>query len=516
MDNSEYHPDIEETEEKQVMSAVSGEMKVHALYEGSESSVAFDDDAEDDPAGDEEAGVSVGNLGDNASAVKAFFMGRLETTLAQYGGYVRDIPAFLYGWKVEVLKRTGGASSGAIDVFYYSPSSKRYRSRMEAVIGMLAIQNNRTLRGMSKVQLHDVSLETREKLLISQQLQVHADKGVCTAVEYVDDEIVLRMTALPFASPDAGTSSSHVKPYFAMGNIAVLSWGTIVADTAFQTLTQIYPLGFKCVRQEHDLVYDRIVDCFCEIDSVVSDGGSVYPLFRISIAWVTELNQPCVRVYEAKSPQLAWQAAMLEPLGVDYSAPALVPPGLDDQGNPTGSLAFDGVMDDEELLIRSEIRDARRDYFRALRNEQSLGLHGAMKPRLSIDDVDSFGDDVLLRMIEGMSGADTCETYQFLDSRVRDGGRKHILRCLGRFQILVKAMNKVVKKSVSKVGGRESQESRKRERGELQESRKRLKQELKESRAQKLTLAAQQKQKLKDLDKVVRTVKETVVKVRIC
>jgi hypothetical protein len=80
----------------------------------------------------------------------------------------------------------------------------------------------------------------------------------------------------------------------------------------------------------------------------------------------------------------------------------------------------------------------------------------------------------------------------------------------------VKAMNKVVKKSVSKVSGRESQESKKRERGELQESRKRLKQELKESRTQKLTLAAQQKQKLKDLDKVVRTVKETVVKVRIC
>lgn len=47
----------------------------------------------------------------------------------------------------------------------------------------------------------------------------------------------------------------------------------------------------------------------------IGGGKSIVPLFRITVAWEIDKKQE-VRVYEARSPQQAWQAAVLEKIGI--------------------------------------------------------------------------------------------------------------------------------------------------------------------------------------------------------
>ena len=178
----------------------------------------------------------------------------------------------------------------------------------------------------------------------------------------------------------------------------------------------IFPVGFKCIRQEHDALLDKVVDIQCEIEAMSEETkatGShppvrtLVPLFRVSVAWEIKGSQ-VVRVYEARSPQQAWQAAVLEKIGIDAAGNAAEndgsPPisvvekiegadeGLDAEGIYRLSLekeiekakekenqleesererdiAYESE-DAEERQLRSEIRDQRRTFFRALRIEQ--------------------------------------------------------------------------------------------------------------------------------------------------
>ena len=132
------------------------------------------------------------------------------------------------------------------------------------------------------------------------------------------------------------------------------------------------------------------------------------------MAWEIN-NEQVVRVYEARSPQQAWQAAVLEKIGIESS-----PPTTENDGNTADSVVVkvdenltdyknDGDdidekekeerkkekekereliklkikeerdkernalyedEDDEERQLRAEIRDQRRSFFRALRVEQ--------------------------------------------------------------------------------------------------------------------------------------------------
>lgn len=453
--------------------------------------------------------LNVSSTGEHAPALKAYFLGRLEEKVISGGGAAHS----LTGWRVEVFKRNGGVAAGIVDVFYYSNLNKKYRSRIEAIIGLGISQSIRTLRAMSKLQLHEISLETREKHLVGQVLYHNPMRGTCTHLSYEDGHVIATFAHEQTSIP------AHIRPCFAIGNITVLSWGRISPDSSFHTSTQIYPIGFKCLRQEHDAYYDRVVDCLCEIEAVDESGVQV-PFFRISISWVGEHNQAFVRVYEAKSPQLAWQAAMLETLGIEYTE-THVPHDM------SAVSSRDLVMDREEAGLREQIREVRRDYFRALRAEQSLGITGAVKPRLSIDSVDGFGDEIILRMIEGLPGADNCDNYQFLDTRVRDGGRKHIVRCLARVNNVTKQLEKVMKKTMVKETQKEHhEEKKKRERErdktdtgerdlEKEQERERIKRaraENKEIKAQKLNTLAQHRQRLRDLDKNVKALKETLLK----
>lgn len=154
------------------------------------------------------------------------------------------------------------------------------------------------------------------------------------------------------------TKSGKYNPYFAYGNTVVLNWGQIIPGGHFHNRQQLFPLGFKCVRQELDVKLNRLVDCFCEIDYTIvqsnkestskssGKGASeavhkriqsasleelvtkhrslLRPLFRISVAWNYNASttedikrgacdvKTVVKVYEGRTPQLAWQSVMLE------------------------------------------------------------------------------------------------------------------------------------------------------------------------------------------------------------
>jgi hypothetical protein len=378
------------------------------------------------------------------------------------------------------------------------------------------------------------------------------------------------------AAPTLPTTLPPPNTYFTLGNITVLDWGKISHDPAFHSATHIYPVGFRCIRQEHDVAMNRVVDCLCEIDSDEDESGKKHPVFRLTVAWKSpkykvdngrgsqvgspradadlegdaiekpaeaseevvapkpeeeaekaekaEKETSLVRVYEARSPQQAWQAAMLETEGIaDDSLKAHFPalhlglgiaagtaceevtghetdgelsashevsslakklteacevelanrkakvPKVDKPSSTTGkgdaeSLSkppetpitpmteaeeideSEGEMvlpDAEEKALREQVREQRRGYFRALRVEQSSGRHASVKPRLNIESVDSFGDDLLNKLVEGMEGAIECVMYLFSDTREKDGGRKSTIKALAKVQAKCKQLHYV-------------------------------------------------------------------------
>lgn len=462
------------------------------------------DDANEDGSTVDEEDRNVSSLGDHAASLQQYFQSKFEESVVRFEGNL----SLLHEWKVEIFKAAGGLGVGIIDVHYCGSNGKKHRSRVEAMMSLGIIPHARNVRSMSKSLLYDLANEVRAKLLITQQLHLLSTYGECTSVVEEGSEIVLLFNN--DVSPiEPIMKSPSIKPCYGVGNVTVLNWGKIIPDPAFHSTTQIYPIGFRCLRQEHDVLFDRLVDCLCEIDSCKDGstlGGTVCPLFRIVVSWATDLGQLFIRVYEAKTPQLAWQAAMLESLGVEEAVPTTDLIGID---KPESE---DIGMDYEEKALRREMRDTRRDYFRALRSEQSLGLQGAVKPRLAIDSVDGFADEMVLRMIEGMPGSDSCEAYQFLDSRVKEGGRKHFHRCLSRANMMNKSNDRILKKSASKDVLREEKENKKRKHNETIEEKERVKREREQMRVEKAAKAASQRQRLRDLDKAVKTMRDNLSK----
>ena len=68
------------------------------------------------------------------------------------------------------------------------------------------------------------------------------------------------------------------------------------------------------------------------IEEVITEGKVLTPLFRITVAWEVGNGKQAVKVYEAKSPQQAWQAAVLETTGLP----------MDIQSSATGSAGMMG------------------------------------------------------------------------------------------------------------------------------------------------------------------------------
>eukprot|EP00981_Chlorochromonas_danica_P012889 scaffold5518_cov193-Ochromonas_danica.AAC.4 len=293
--------------------------------------------------------------------------------------------------------------------------------------------------------------------------------------------------------------------FFAMGNITILSWGTIITThPAFHTNHQIYPLGFRCLRQEHDTFLEKVVDCLCEIDALcrltptsttttsssssMTSGGNgnddglvifssllpslqadilahaeeriIEPIFRISVQWTLPNGAKTVKVYEARSPQYAWQGAMLEHIGLEGDIPKeCLLSNQDGKKEASQRVQFlhhshsqdDGCcypilpIDEEENSLRSKIRNLRRNYFRVIRNEQACGNKEALRPRLLKEALDTFGDDSIHRLIEGLTGSRQCEGYHYYDAREHLSGLKAVWQEYGVLTKRVKHLDSVIR-----------------------------------------------------------------------
>lgn len=573
------------------------EQKKAYIYDGEENDTdskqiepkSKNDNQEENGGKDDTSAHSHGYLiTESVPGVFQFFLDRFLGVLKRYGAVEDDCR----GWRVEILKRTGGLSALTIDVYYiynsdwektsdtistsgYSlnqllnalhPKEKLYRSRVEAACGAGFMPHYKVLSQMTRDQMHEHSVETRDRFVVSQHLQVHGFK--CFGIE-LKDEIEHGIMAVANdnicftegCSSDTDPNTGHVdvseivrsvKPdkdiCFAFGNCTVLDWGRILPNNpAFHTKSQLYPFGFKCIRQEQDLVLHTIVDCLCEILSVPdvnvetdSDYSKCSPLFRITVSWLIDApdidakpSQPeinntaldtderfmykkcsrVVRVYEGKTPQQAWQGVLLETIGtagdesVQYiegvstesgcektsnkmennssaiSIPEDVadkhksaPPGIcaasvtemdevdanavgetDQCKSPTSVSRSPPVMDREEIELREAIRVAKKDYYRALKNAQSSGVCGALTPRLAIENPESFFDEVMMRFVEGLTGSVECVSYQFMDARMKDGGKKHLSKALSKMQHISKSVEKVDKRRIASLMAEEKE-----------------------------------------------------------
>lgn len=356
-------------------------------------------------------------------ALRAYALTRLNETIASFCQQSVDITL----WTVIINKRVGGMTQGMLELDYYNAERRRFRNRAEViahVTGIPLMKKNHQV--MSRNQYYLCAMEYRERMLLSQALASTAFSA--DSIVYERDELIL--------SPPAPLDG-----YFTFANMTVLDWGRIVTHPGFHSSTCLYPLGLRVLRQEHDTFLDTVVDCLCEIDGICTTANKtgllfsclsvgmevldVEPLFRVSVQWQLPSGAKAIKVYEARSPQHAWQAAMLEVMGVSQEGAVLSKAeGLAEaaQRIQQAELGLYAVPDAEEQSLRDQVRDSRRAYFRALRSEQSRGTKEAVRPRMVVEQLDHFVDDALQRLIEGMTGAMDCEEYTFYDARGNEPG----------------------------------------------------------------------------------------------
>ena len=393
-------------------------------------------------------------------------------------------------WKVEVTRRAGGLATGLLDFTYVHTAKDgkktKLRGRAEALTFIGLLPSFKTIKNMTKDHCYINSEENRERHILSQLLSVHG--FACDEISYDNGVMFIKKgtdtycSGLPVfdmlsaSTPLVAAPVNSHDSFFAYGTSIILQWGTIVTDNpAFHTSCQLFPLGFRCIRMEQDVSLDRVVDCLCEVDGVYEKSETersyysallaaakddaeraalsthdLVPLFRITVSWQIGAEPVAMtRVYEARSPQQAWQAAMLESLGLPATLKCLA---ADDQAvslvTDADAIAADDFEepDAEEFQLRTQIREQRRSYFRALRTEQSLGLQAAVKPRLALEAVDTFAEDLVMRLIEGLPGSTLCVNYIFTDLRdPLQAGRKNMMKYYTKAYMKARALDRRIK-----------------------------------------------------------------------
>ncbi len=392
-----------------------------------------------------------------------------------------------------------------------------------------------------------------------------------------------QVDSTPFKTDGANDA---VDDYFSFGNITVIDWGKIIPTPSFHTKSQIYPLGFKCLRYEIDTALDSIVELFCEIDACYTINGttklyshrkkevagrrrkpngdasarkkrrvssgqdtedgaandfesdveeddenfeeekeitpldeddkflaSLTPLFRITAKWYNTLDPMLpkqLKVYEGRTTQQVWQAAMLETYGLpDANRLSLGHEDSDDDMDGINGI----TTDEEEERLRSTIRDQRRSYFRVLRQAQSQGVKKAVRPRMNLETMEHFVEETMQRCIEGMSNiVIQCEQYIFLSERYLP--REEIFqKDLIRMEMKLKALEKQSRK-LDHIEHHIRMILLKQQRQEEHELRKRMEQEAKELRSIIQQYGKARLHRCRDIEKSLITLKGN--KMKLC
>ena len=263
-------------------------------------------------------------------------------------------------------------------MFYVSPPpvGKRHRCRVDAIIALGLSSYSKTIKHMTRDEIADMAIENREKQFIAYQFDrlgneckqvieegneirvvpLKEEEELTVSEDKLSSQLLSTNDSNPAVFQTPARSNKLKELYFGYGNVTILSWGKVSKNPAFHTRTQIYPIGLKFIRTEVDVALDRTVDCLCEIltHPEISPNNdnemTVTPLFRITICWL--LGRKCekkvIRVYEGTTPQMAWQAAMLETVGISDTGTdegmdeTVSPADAPDNGNRVEEISVDG------------------------------------------------------------------------------------------------------------------------------------------------------------------------------
>jgi len=410
------------------------------------------------------------DLGTAYAPVYEYFYKRFIDQCKAAGGY----DGMLLGWKVQLLRVSGAVTtSGVLDVNYESSKGRHFPNIVSAMMAMSLTPNARSAKGMSRVQHALVAAETLDKALVSQGIHMTGGRADVIAIDANDSSRLtitvrsetdqkahwstirqLGTTVVPADEEIAGLEAVHASGTTATVSLrpsvtteyttcedscrfkfgqacTILSFGTIIPDAPkFHSVSAIYPLGFRCVRIEHDVILGRTVECLCEIMAVDADDTGTFdsatmewkgkdltdkaPLFRITVGWQVgpEGSRRMVpKVYQALTQAEAWEGAMTETFGTSEF-----------DNLPTQSADDMETPDVEEQKCQA---DYRREYF------AGLTMTGV---RLALDSKECTNiiEDGVQRYIEGLSDAVNCSEYEFIGAREADGGKKFSQRACAK------------------------------------------------------------------------------------
>lgn len=238
-----------------------------------------------------------------------------------YSCNVLEISIFLNLPLLQIVINSRGPARGVIDVCYVSSKRRNHFTRVSVAMALNLIPNTRLKNMMPRHILALVAQETRERFLVGEMLllcpypldeisslswdgtNVKVELKEVTADDGLRYELRREYNWQPNGTAPAGdsgvvtapTSASDDSycPYFTYGNTVILDWGQIVTSGHFHNRTQIFPLGFRCIRQEIDIKLNRLVDCLCEID------------FTIQVSWCL-LDLLCILSFVCTALIIVW------------------------------------------------------------------------------------------------------------------------------------------------------------------------------------------------------------------
>lgn len=271
-----------------------------------------------------------------------------------------------------------GPLRGLYEVWYLNKNRRKYKTRVAVQMSLGMIQHCKSRKLMPRYIVASLAKELRERFLISELIFAHPTPHSIREFYYTsDDDIQMRCV-----DSDPSTNKLVEFPlnvYFACGNTTIIHWGKIISNGFFHTRNEIYPLGFKAVRQEFDEVLDCLLDCLCEIDcyshsspskryskteidNLSFDISDIRPLFRITVAWKTGLTY-VTKVYEGTTPQNVWKSIKTERVGLSEN---LINEENENVNEIDLNLSEFEEIDDEERTLRDQLMDLRHRYQKAI------------------------------------------------------------------------------------------------------------------------------------------------------
>ena len=493
------------------------------------SKTSDDADADDEAdASKEKAAASTADhsgLGTASPAVKAFLKGRLEERVCSYvqkyhsekEGAVAAAEAYVKECDVAVSK-TMGHLHGTIGVSYIyqakSGQPKTMKSMWDIIVAC-RIETQKVFKILHRDIQANFAAEYMDKSVLSHMLGVsdgRADEITLNDLNekdgyvnilvrssesqlehlkklkeenraqfdaiYTSEEQVMKFESKHHSArplQNITYSSDAIMNRFSFGSSTVMNWGRVIPHIPlFHKAHHVFPLGFQCLRLEHDVILDQVVECLCEIHAILPSGKpskiqnqlaltdpadlneeekeiqiNLVPLFRLTVGWVVgpkDNKKEVRRVYDGNSPAIAWQAAMLERTGLDEDTQVENMEGKVDstvinRGLESGEMEEE---DEEEMALRIEVTEKRRLFFRALRDQQNKCNAAPVESRITLNNVETFLDEGIQRTLEGFVRVKDCVNYEYIGSRESDGGKRLMEKSFSKQHVKGTLLTKVI------------------------------------------------------------------------